>query len=79
MRPNNCKVLEAVDEGLVDAKYVMEAALAWMSDDEIKDMCLQNDILIFDEDKICDECGEEFDDNDGESMCKTCEEWIVTE
>ena len=51
MRPNNCKVLEAVDEGLVDAKYVMEAALAWMSDDEIKDMCLWYDILIFDEDE----------------------------
>lgn len=27
----------------------------------------------------CDECGNNFDDNPGQEICKTCEDWIVTE
>ena len=31
------------------------------------------------EDKICVEHGGPFDDNDGKDICKTCEDWLVTE
>lgn len=26
----------------------------------------------------CDECGNFFDDNPGKTVCKTCEDWMVT-
>ena len=29
--------------------------------------------------EVCSEHGEPFDDNPGKDICKTCEEWIVTE
>lgn len=27
----------------------------------------------------CTECDRDFDDNPGQTVCKTCEEWMVTE
>lgn len=29
------------------------------------------------ESDMCSECGEPFDDNPGEAVCKTCEDWLV--
>lgn len=31
------------------------------------------------DDPICDECGQQFDDNPDKSICKTCEDWAVSE
>ena len=28
-------------------------------------------------DDICDECRNPFDDNPGQSMCRTCADWVV--
>ena len=43
------KLRDALDEGMVSAQAVADMAMKYMSEDEVKDMCLSNDIL-FDED-----------------------------
>ena len=54
------KLREAMDEGMVSAQAVADMAMKYMSEDEVKDMCLSNDIL-FEEDDEDDE-----DDDDDE-------------
>jgi len=46
MRDLTCKVLEAIDEGVLDAKAVAEACLGYMNEDDIREMLRQNDILV---------------------------------
>lgn len=38
LRKNHCRLLEMVDEGTLDPLVVLEAALAWMADRDIKEM-----------------------------------------
>lgn len=38
------QILEMVDEGLLDARSVLLAALVYMSEDEVRDMARANDI-----------------------------------
>ena len=45
-RDYTCKVLEAIDEGILDYKAVAEAALRFMSEDDVKEMCHANELLI---------------------------------
>jgi hypothetical protein len=45
------KLLEAIDEGFVCKDYVIEAALNWLSDADVHQMCLANDILLEDDDE----------------------------
>ena len=46
------KLLQMVDDGLVSQDYVLTAALKYMSEDEVRDMCHANDIeLWLDEDE----------------------------
>jgi hypothetical protein len=40
-----------MDEGLISAEAVAEMALAYMSEDDVKDMCLANDLLIGEDDE----------------------------
>ncbi len=47
VREVNCKLLEAVDEGMIDAKHVLEMCLSYMSEDDVKGMCQVNDILEY--------------------------------
>jgi hypothetical protein len=55
-RDYTCKVLEAIDEGILDYKAVAEAALRFMSEDDVKEMCHANELLIeVDEDEDEDE------------------------
>jgi hypothetical protein len=50
------KLLEAVDEGLVDPRYALAAALSYMSEAEVKDMCHVNQFFFYeDEDEDEDE------------------------
>jgi hypothetical protein len=39
-----------MDEGLISTEAVAEMALAYMSEDDVKDMCLSNDLLLGEED-----------------------------
>jgi len=45
------RLLAMMDEGLISAEAVAEMALAYMSEDDVKDMCLANDLLIDEDDE----------------------------
>jgi hypothetical protein len=54
MREYTSKLIAMMDEGVITAESVAEMALAFMSEDDVKDMCLANDLLIdedYDEDE----------------------------
>ena len=53
------KLRDALDEGMVSAQAVADMAMKYMSEDEVKDMCLSNDILFEDEDEEDGENDEE--------------------
>ena len=38
------KVLEMIDEGLLDPKDIVMMCLKWMSEDDVKEMCKANEI-----------------------------------
>jgi hypothetical protein len=44
-----------MDEGLISAEAVAEMALAYMSEDDVKDMCRANDLLLDEEDEEAEE------------------------
>ena len=49
MREYTSKLIAMMDEGVISAEAVAEMALAYMSEDDVKDMCLANDLLIGDD------------------------------
>jgi hypothetical protein len=51
MRINHCKLLEMVDEGILDPKDVLEAALGWMDDKEVERMAYANEFFIDSDDE----------------------------
>lgn len=55
MREYTIKLIAMMDEGLITAEAVAEMALAYMSEDDVKDMCLANDLLIGEDDEEDDE------------------------
>ena len=50
MRKQTTKLLEMMDEGLISAEAVAEMALAYMSEDDVKDMVRGNDLMPWLED-----------------------------
>jgi len=48
-------VIDAMDEGTLDPRYVATSAMGYMSEDDVKDMCSANDILFEEEDEEEDE------------------------
>jgi hypothetical protein len=48
-------VIDALDGGTLDPRYVIMSALGYFSEDDIKDMCLANDILFEEEDEEVEE------------------------
>jgi len=48
-REYTTKLLEMMDEGLISAEAVAEMALAYMSEDDVKDMMLANDIVDYED------------------------------
>ena len=55
MREYTSKLIAMMDEGLISAEFVAEMALAYMSEDDVKDMCRANDLLIGEDDEEEDE------------------------
>jgi len=49
-RETTTRLVNAIDEGLVDKDYVLNACLGALSEAEVHQMCLANDILFLDED-----------------------------
>jgi hypothetical protein len=66
MREYTSKLIAMMDEGLISAESVAEMALAYMSEDDVKDMCLANDLLI----------GEDYDeDEEDDGQPDEAQEW----
>ena len=65
MREYTSKLIAMMDEGLISAEAVAEMALAYMSEDDVKDMCLANDLLI----------GEDDEDEDYDGQPDEAQEW----
>jgi hypothetical protein len=51
MRKQTNKLIDMMDEGLINADTVAEMCLAYMSEDDVADMMRANDILDEDEDE----------------------------
>ena len=64
MREYTSKLIAMMDEGIISAEAVAEMALAYMSEDDVKDMCLANDLLIGED----DEEDEEYDGQPDEAQ-----------
>ena len=62
MREYTSKLIAMMDEGLISAEAVAEMALAYMSEDDVKDMCLANDLLIGEDDEDEEEELDPMDD-----------------
>ena len=69
MRDATCKILEMVDDGLLDAKMVAMACLGYMSEDDVKDMARANDINLEDEDD------EKVDNDSYDGQPDEAQEW----
>ena len=50
MRKYTNYLLEAMEEGLFTGEQIAEMALKYMSEDDVRDMCLANDIDLAEED-----------------------------
>jgi len=52
------RLLEMIEDGLVDRDYVIMAFVKWSTNDDVKEMCHANEIPLWEEeDEGCDECG----------------------
>jgi hypothetical protein len=51
MREYTNKLLEMIEEDMIDPITVVEMCLSYMSEDEVKDMCLSNDLIDNDEEE----------------------------
>ena len=60
MREYTSKLIAMMDEGLISAEAVAEMALAYMSEDDVKDLMLANDIV--------DEDDEDYDGQPDEAQ-----------
>jgi len=45
------KLLELVEEGLIDPMYVIMAFVKWSTNDDVADMCHANEISLWEEDE----------------------------
>jgi hypothetical protein len=45
VRPATTRLLEMMDEGLIDARAVADMALSWLSESEVHEMMLANDLV----------------------------------
>lgn len=50
VRKSTNRLLEAIEEGIVDKDYVISACLNWLSEADVHQMMLANDILIDEDD-----------------------------
>ena len=51
MRDNRDRLLELIEEGLIDPSYVIMAFVKWNTSDDIEDMCHANEIYLWDDDE----------------------------
>jgi hypothetical protein len=72
-RPETCKLIDMMDEGVIDARAVADMALSWLSEDDVKRMMQANDIPTTGQDE--DDENIEIDLDGGVSAVNEQEEW----
>jgi hypothetical protein len=45
VRPATNKLIDMMDEGMIDARAVADMALSWLSEDDVHQMMLANDLV----------------------------------
>jgi hypothetical protein len=55
VRPATNRLIDMMDEGLIDARAVADMALSWLSEHDVAEMMKANDIIEQDEDEEDDE------------------------
>lgn len=55
VRPATNKLIDMMDEGLIDARAVADMALSWLSESDVAEMMKANDLVDYDEDEDGDE------------------------
>ena len=50
-RPNTNRLMELIDEGLLDMETVLLAALNWLSEDDVLEMAERNDLMSAEEEQ----------------------------
>ncbi len=73
MRDATNKILQMIDDGVLDMKTVLEAALMYMSEDDVRDMARVNDISLGDDDDDEREDNYNYDSYDGQP--NEAQEW----
>jgi len=66
MREYTSKLIAMMDEGLISTEAVAEMALAFMSEDDVKEMCLANDILLEEDEDYNDDFPLSMEYDEGE-------------
>jgi len=59
VRPSTTRLLEMMDEGLIDPRTVADMALSWLSESSVHEMMLANDLVEDEEEEDEEEEDEE--------------------
>jgi hypothetical protein len=57
-RPETNRLIDMMDEGLIDARAVADMALSWLSESSVKEMMQANDIPTTEQAEDEEECEE---------------------
>lgn len=74
MRPATSRLIDMMDEGVIDARAVADMALSWLSEASVHEMMLAN-CLVEDEDEDLDEYETEELLDDGDGQPDEAQEW----
>jgi hypothetical protein len=58
-------VLDAIDDGLLDSKQVVEMCMSWMSEADVENMCKANELKEY----LCPEDDEDDDEDYDDRDC----------
>jgi len=72
MRKCTTALLEMMDDGVMDAKFIAEMCLAYMSEADVEDMMRSNDLLLDEEDEDEEDDGQPDEQQEWESFDADC-------
>ena len=58
--------MDAMDEGTLDPGAVAYMAISWLSEDDVKEMCQENDLVHLDPSYNCDEDQDDSEEDNDE-------------
>lgn len=67
-RESTNRLLELIEEGVLDKDQVIMACVKYMSEDDVADMCHDNEFF----DSVCIECGVIGDEDLEDGYCTQC-------